>query len=586
MPIKRFFNPSEPGRPQRAAEMLRFALVGTAAVLIQYAIYALLVCAIDHNLAMSVGYGVSFVFNFLASTRFTFRVERTMKRGAGFALSHTVNWLLQLAVLNLFLRLGLSKTLAPLPMFAICVPVNFVMVRFFLKQNGVRIFALFQLRREEFAPVALFSGLLLLLHALLIARYWTLFTPLRAEYGTIFIRHFHLSGFDPITYSVISEWSAGYNVYRHPLLAFLVYPLSLLNQGLMQLTGINCAVFLTAALLLFCALYSFVFLHRLLRDVLSLRLADARLLSAFFFSLAYVLLSAIAPDHFLLSLFLLLLTLYLSGLYLRQRAPLPTVTTLLLFILTAGVSLNNGLKVFLAALFTRGRGFFRPHFLLLAVLLPAALLWQFSRFEYRQFVWAGEVARHEARAKQKAVRQRQLPTLQRQSPPPKTAPKMGMPMMQGEFMRWTDMSTPRLSSTVENLFGESFQLHRDHLLEDLFGTRPVIVPYRCVVNYVVEALLVLLFLAGVVCGRYNRLLQLALSFALLDWALHLGLGFGLNEVYIMTVHWAYVVPLALACLFMRLRGGSLRLLRVLVLLLTIWLYGWNLSALVSYLLPA
>ena len=73
---------------------------------------------------------------------------------------------------------------------------------------------------------------------------------------------------------------------------------------------------------------------------------------------------------------------------------------------------------------------------------------------------------------------------------------------------------------------------------------------------------------------------------MLDWALHLGLGFGLNEVYIMTVHWAYVVPLALACLFMRLRGGSLRLLRVLVLLLTIWLYGWNLSALVSYLLPA
>ena len=36
--------------------------------------------------------------------------------------------------LNFFLWLGVSKQLAPLPMFCICVPVNFLLVRFFLKR--------------------------------------------------------------------------------------------------------------------------------------------------------------------------------------------------------------------------------------------------------------------------------------------------------------------------------------------------------------------------------------------------------------------------------------------------------------------
>lgn len=86
------------------------------------------------SLAMTVGYGLSFIFNFIASTRYTFKVEANAKHGVGFALSHVVNYLLQMATLNLFLWLGVSKTLAPIPMFCICVPVNFLLVRFFLKK--------------------------------------------------------------------------------------------------------------------------------------------------------------------------------------------------------------------------------------------------------------------------------------------------------------------------------------------------------------------------------------------------------------------------------------------------------------------
>ncbi len=129
----------------KLGEVVRFAIVGVLATLLQYAIYYGLIQFIGagaskadahlwSSVAMTVGYVLSFVFNFIASTRFTFRVKANVRRGAGFLFSHVVNYTLQMLTLNLFLWLGLSRQLAPIPMFCICVPVNFILVRFFLKR--------------------------------------------------------------------------------------------------------------------------------------------------------------------------------------------------------------------------------------------------------------------------------------------------------------------------------------------------------------------------------------------------------------------------------------------------------------------
>lgn len=617
MRMNHIINPSEQSKRQGLGEVLRFGIVGLSATAIQYTAYWVGLQLTNHNLAMTVAYLLSFAFNLWASLRYTFRVGGTPGRGAGFAMAHVVNYLLQMATLNLFVDLGVSKTLAPLPMFAVCVPINFLLVRFFLKRDGIRMFGIFKVRREEWMVGAPLLTVFVGLHALLIASYYQLFTPLQTHYWDLIIRNFHLSGFDPITYVVVSDWQAGYNVFRHPLLAFFMYVPYMVNQGLMWLTGINCAIFVVAAMQVFAAFHSLVFLHRLLRQVMGLTLFDTRLLSLFFFSLAYVMLSAIAPDHFILSLFVLLLTLLVAANHQQRHTAMPTWKALCLFVLTAGISLNNGLKVFVAALFTNGRRFFRPRFLFFAVLLPSALIWAFARFEYKRFVWPDEVKRHQARDKRKAAakkkaeeeaRKRQLAweeavndakkknphnpklpprptnTTAKKSPNNGAAAKMGKPMMQGEFMRWTDISTSRLQSSIENLFGESIQLHRDHLLEDMYKRRPVIVHYRWAINYVAEGLLVLLFAVGLWVGRRNKLLLMALAFAAMDWVLHVGLGFGLNEVYIMTAHWAYVLPLGLAALLLTATGQKRTLLRIAIGSLTLWLYAWNLYSMVDYLL--
>lgn len=111
-------------------EAVRFVLVGVGATALHYAIYWLLLPLLGMTLSFTIGYGVSFLMNFLLSARFTFRAKATTLRGVGFAASHLVNYLLQVGTLHAFTALGVPARWAPLPVYAVCIPVNFLLVRF------------------------------------------------------------------------------------------------------------------------------------------------------------------------------------------------------------------------------------------------------------------------------------------------------------------------------------------------------------------------------------------------------------------------------------------------------------------------
>lgn len=134
MQMKDVTNHLDTKQRKTLGEVVRFGIVGGVATLIQLGVYELLLSATGHNIANTIGYGVSFIFNFFASTLFTFRVKANAKHGAGFALSHLINYLLQMAVLNAATWLGCPPQWAPIPMFCVCIPTNFILVRFFLKR--------------------------------------------------------------------------------------------------------------------------------------------------------------------------------------------------------------------------------------------------------------------------------------------------------------------------------------------------------------------------------------------------------------------------------------------------------------------
>ena len=488
-----------------------------------------------------------------------------------------------------------------------------------------KIFDIFKIKKEErWLALSIFLALAIL-NGVVIAHYAGTFTLVTDDYYKNFIRHFCVSGFDPLTYWVLSDWNAAYNVYRHPLLAFYMYIPYLINMGLMKLTGYNCALFIAVIIQMFCGFYATLFLQRIFREVLELDKAASSILTLLFFSFGYIMVTCIVPDHFVISMLLLILALYVSGRRIKHNHPFKIWQTVVYFVLTAGTSLNNGLKIFFSALFVNRKRFFCPKYLLLAVILPAALLWGFCRWEYRTFVWPVEMARKEMKAKkaaEKKARQERMAQLKqikdsitkdsiqrglkiitpeeiaqktkndsiqkakqlaRNEARKKRGPKQGAPIMKGEFMNWTDATSSRTLSIVENLMGESIQLHQDYVLQDELRHRPMFVNYRYAFNYIVEALIIILFLAGIWAGRKSRYLWLVMSYFGLDMLLHIGLGFGLNEVYIMTGHWIYALPITIGFLLKETRQQRYSLcLKSLLLTIGLFLLIYNGILIIGY----
>ncbi len=86
-------------------------------------------------------------------------------------------------------------------------------------------------------------------------------------------------------------------------------------------------------------------------------------------------------------------------------------------------------------------------------------------------------------------------------------------------------------------------------------------------------------------------LWLVLSWFALDMLLHLGLGFGINEIYIMTAHWAFAVPIAAAYLVTKTtnRGTTHSWLQytctTLIAAVTLYLIIYNGYLIIDYFVP-
>ena len=465
-----------------------------------------------------------------------------------------------------------------------------------------KIIKLLIIRPSEWIASAPLMAYFTWLNYLIVSKYSDVF--MHTQKTTDFFEHFRVSGFDSLIYSVLTQWHLAFFVHRHPLLSDMLWPLTVLNDGLYALTGLNMAQVIVAVILLLMTLYSFVFIRRTMRQVVGLGRMDANLLTYLTFSFAYVTLTYIVPDHFAPSMTLLTLTMYLAGKKMQKGKTFTKFQTAVLFLLTAGVTMSNGVKTFIMALFTNGKRFWRPGYLIFAILLPAAAIWGYAQWQQDKYIEPREQQKAakrraqsaaELRAYVKAVAdttttlydsasiyqeakrryQRHLWEVhERNMKDPWNANK-GKPISKTGFGAWTDISTPRWESTVENMLGEGFLLHRDYLLEDCLRTRPAIVPYRSWFGYVHEVLLLLLFAAGVWYGRRSRFLWMLLSCLAFDMVLHLGLGFGINEVYIMTAHWAFIIPIAIGFLLHHVKGLHHFFLHILIALLTLWLWIWN-----------
>lgn len=448
----------------------------------------------------------------------------------------------------------------------------------------MHIFDIFKVKKEErwlaFAMLAVFVTF----NAMVIASHYHVYTmEAHGGFWSVFTKNFRMSGYDCWSWITVSGGRIHFVTSRHPLYLTFLYPLYLLNDWLIQNVGYNFAVYFMAVIIVFSAFYAVLFMYRVFREVLELRRKDARLLTLLLFSFGHVLIPTMVPDHFVISLMLLSLTLYITGKKMKKGQLLTAWQSLVLTFFTAGMATSNGVKTLLAGLFTNGKKVFTCKFISIGVVLPLLLLLGIQQSQYYLLeVPQQAVVRHIESETLKKNPQKVLEHKKQRDEWQRT--HLGQPVGDGVITKLMDVSTPRVPTIVENFFGESIQLHQRSLLKDVSWERPIFVEYNWSVNYIIEAFIVLLFIVGIVFSYKQRFFKMLLAWFACDLTLHLILGFAVTEVYIMTSGWAFIIPISYGYLLKRLSMKWLKLMRVALIMLTIYLWIYNAGQTVYYLM--
>ena len=448
----------------------------------------------------------------------------------------------------------------------------------------MHIFNIFKVKKEErwlaFAMLAVFVTF----NAMVIASHYHVYTmEAHGGFWSVFTKNFRMSGYDCWSWITVSGGRIHFVTSRHPLYLTFLYPLYLLNDWLIQNVGYNFAVYFMAVIIVFSAFYAVLFMYRVFREVLELRRKDARILTLLLFSFGHVLIPTMVPDHFVISLMLLSLTLYITGKKMKKGQLLTAWQSLVLTFFTAGMATSNGVKTLLAGLFTNGKKVFTCKFISIGVVLPLLLLLGIQQSQYYLLeVPQQAVVRHIESETLKKNPQKVLEHKKQRDEWQRT--HLGQPVGDGVITKLMDVSTPRVPTIVENFFGESIQLHQRSLLKDVSWERPIFVEYNWSLNYIIEAFVVLLFIVGIVFSYKQRFFKMLLAWFACDLTLHLILGFAVTEVYIMTSGWAFIIPISYGYLLKRLSMKWLKLMRVALIMLTIYLWIYNAGQTVYYLM--
>lgn len=446
-------------------------------------------------------------------------------------------------------------------------------------------------KREMMAIGSVGMMVFLALNAMMLGYHYDVWTNPKVGFWSAFTKYFHISGFDVFTYVTVSQWRPLYNIERHPLLSVFVWPLSALNEWLMSAFHMNCAIIIVGALWVILSTTAWCLLYKMMRTIVGLGWRNSLLMCFFYFSIAYVMLATIVPDHMVLSMTLMLLTLWITC-KTGEKGKLSHIMKIMMtYFVATGVTLTNSVKIWLADMVSYyheckngGKPLTRCFKRSLIYLIPTAIigcayLWQVDNTVKSEKAHAEEMTQKRIEkdsvfAKQYAENQARKERMHKNM------------VVDNKLFQWTDTSIDRWPLLYENILGEGFFLHEEHLLGDANADRPVFVYYGHCWFYILEALLFLLMLAGIWAGRNSILMQATLSMVLFDAIIHYVFRFAASDVYIMTAHWAFIYPIGIAFLLKKMekkRAISI-VLTVSMLIITVMMWTYNLHLISSCIL--
>lgn len=119
-------------------QALRFVLVGGLCTALHYGVYVALLYLVPlfpAQASYALGFTAGFGCNVWFTGKFTFSARITWPRVLAMMGIQGINALLHVGTLSLSLALGLSPHLAPLPAFAIAIPLCFILARYTFRSS-------------------------------------------------------------------------------------------------------------------------------------------------------------------------------------------------------------------------------------------------------------------------------------------------------------------------------------------------------------------------------------------------------------------------------------------------------------------
>lgn len=310
-----------------------------------------------------------------------------------------------------------------------------------------------------------------------------------------------------------------YMFFRHPFIKFILLPFVLFNyilQLMLQCQWVGW--FMTISFNVIMS-YCVLLMYKILYDIMQVSSFHALLLTLFFISFGHVLVLLAVLDSFLLSMFLLLITLYISGRVIALKQPVNKRLFTYLLLLTTGVTLTNGVKVGLAYLFIPSTVKQKVKWCL------QSAIW-FVLLFIPCFFLTKAVLAHFHPGKDFGFYRDCV------------SDSVGW-VFKTDWITYLDM-------IYHHLLCEPLMLHTSRFYDFNPGINQ---GYALPLFHVAVALFYGLVAWGAVLAWKNKFVQLLLSFLLVDVLIHVVFRFGLDEGQIYCGHWMFLFPLLIANLF-------------------------------------
>lgn len=130
--------------PMKYRSAVRFVFVGALGTGLQYGVYYLLLglfqrqwpdVSILVSVAFSAGFVIEMICNYFLTSFYTFRVKPSLKNAGGFLFGRTINYVIQLFLLNVLIWLHLSEEWAGILAIMLAGVINYFVLLPFYKDK-------------------------------------------------------------------------------------------------------------------------------------------------------------------------------------------------------------------------------------------------------------------------------------------------------------------------------------------------------------------------------------------------------------------------------------------------------------------